>query len=66
MTKTKIFTATSYQKLEKDMNEFFEEFTNAHVLHSNFHSYTDASGDEQFFSLIIYSIDNEGAKFGQA
>lgn len=65
MFKAKILTSGSHQDLEKDINTFLDELTNAEVLHVKYQIYVD-NGNKHFSSLIIYQISNEGTKFGSA
>lgn len=64
MVKTKIFVSSSYHKLEKEMNEFLEKFTNAEVLHVTYQAFK-ADSNKNFSSLIIYRIDEKN-KLGSA
>lgn len=61
MFKTKIFTAKTSEGLEKEMNMFLDELTNATILQVAYQHYQD-----HFSSLIVYQIDHGTTKFGSA
>lgn len=65
MFKAKIFTAGSNQDLEKQLNEFLGELTNAEILHVNFQINTEA-GSNYFFCMVVYQINHGTTSFGSA
>lgn len=65
MFKTKIITADSIQKLESEINTFFQELTNVELIHVQYQNY-ESAGTKVFSCLVVYRIDNAGTRFGSA
>lgn len=65
MFKTKVFTAKTPEELEKNMNAFLDELTNATILQLAYQHYHD-EGSVYFTSLIVYQINHGTTQFGSA